>query len=48
MAKRAGCKKLALTHIYPICVDYDLVKECEETFDGEVVLAEDGMKFTLE
>jgi ribonuclease BN (tRNA processing enzyme) len=48
MAKRAGCRKLALTHIYPICADYDLVKECEETFDGEVVLAEDGMRFTLE
>lgn len=48
MAKRAGCKKLALTHMYPICANYDLVSECKETFDGDVVLAEDGMKFTLE
>lgn len=47
MAKRAGCKKLALTHMYPVCADYDLVHECKQTYDGDVVLAEDGMKFTL-
>jgi ribonuclease BN (tRNA processing enzyme) len=45
MAEKAGCKKLVLTHIYPVCVDYDLVSECKQTYDGDVVLAEDGMMF---
>lgn len=47
MARRAGCKKLVLTHIYPVCADYDLVAQCRQTFDGDVVLAEDGMRFEL-
>jgi len=48
MAQRAGCKQLALTHIYPVCADYDLVSECRQIFDGDIVLAEDGMTFRLE
>lgn len=47
MAHIAGCKKLALTHIYPICGDYDLVAECKHTYDGDVVLAKDGMRFEM-
>ena len=47
MALRAGCAKLALTHIYPVCAGYDLVSQCEQAFDGDIVLAEDGMKFRL-
>ena len=48
MAKAAGCKKLVLTHIYPICADYDLISECKQTYDGDVLLAEDGMRFELD
>jgi ribonuclease BN (tRNA processing enzyme) len=47
MARQSGCKKLALTHIYPACADYDLVAECKETYNGDVVLAEDGIAFEL-
>jgi ribonuclease BN (tRNA processing enzyme) len=36
-----------LTHIYPACADYDLAAQCRQTFDGDVVLAEDGMRFEL-
>ncbi len=47
MARLAGCRKLALTHMYPVCEDYDLVSECRQTYDGDVVAAEDGMQFKL-
>jgi len=47
MARTAGCKKLALTHIYPVCADYDLASECRRTYGGDVVAAEDGMRFDL-
>jgi ribonuclease BN (tRNA processing enzyme) len=47
MAKESGCKTLVLTHLYPICADYDLLAECRQTYDGAVVLAEDGMRFDL-
>jgi len=47
MARRTGCKKLVLTHIYPVCADYDLIAECKETYNGDVVLAEDGMEIEL-
>ena len=47
MARAANCKKLVLTHLYPICADYDLVAECGQAFGGEVVVAEDGMQFDL-
>jgi len=47
MAARAGCRKLALTHIYPIAADYDLAAQCRQVFKGEVSVAEDGMSFGL-
>ena len=47
IATTAGCKKLVLTHMYPVCAGYDLVSECKQVFDGDVVLAEDGMQFEL-
>lgn len=47
MARLAGCKRLALVHLYPICTDYDLLSECRQTYDGEVVVAEDGMTLEL-
>lgn len=47
MAARADCRKLALTHVYPICADYDLPGECRLAFSGDVLLAEDGIAFEL-
>jgi ribonuclease BN (tRNA processing enzyme) len=47
MAQRAGCRKLALTHIYPVSADYDLVAQCRQAFSGDVILAEDGIVFEL-
>jgi ribonuclease BN (tRNA processing enzyme) len=47
MADKAGCKKLVLTHLYPVCADYDLASECRQTYGGDVVAAEDGMPLDL-
>jgi len=47
MAERAACRKLALTHIYPVAAGYDLAGQCRRAYHGEVVVAEDGMSFEL-
>jgi len=47
MAARADCRKLALTHIYPVSARYDLVAQCRKSFPGDVILAEDGISFEL-
>ncbi|RMD54791.1 MAG: MBL fold metallo-hydrolase [Nitrospirae bacterium] len=47
IAKRAGVKKLVLTHFYPECEDVDIIAECRKTYDGELIIAEDLMVFDL-
>lgn len=47
VAKRANVKKLVLSHMYPACDGHDLVKECREIFDGEVVIAKDLMRIKI-
>lgn len=47
VAKRAGVKKLILSHIYPQCKGHDLVKECKESFDGEIIVAKDLMRIKI-
>ena len=47
IANEAGVKKLVLTHMYPICDNYDLVSACEKAFKGEIIVGEDRMKFEL-
>lgn len=44
IATKSKCKKLILTHFYPLCEGYDLIAECRKTYNGDVVLAEDLMK----
>lgn len=46
-AQKAGTRKLCLTHFYPECDGHDLLSEARETFAGEIVLAEDLMRFDL-
>ncbi len=43
VARESNCKKLILTHFYPLCDDYDILGQCREEFRGEIVLAEDLM-----
>lgn len=48
VAKRAGVKKLLLSHIYPsVYPDTDRLQECRRVFDGDVLLAEDIMKLNI-
>ncbi len=46
-AKEAKAKKLILTHLYPVCDEYDIKGETEKIFAGEVLLAEDLMKIKV-
>lgn len=47
IAREASCKKLLLTHFYPVFQGHDILKECRAEFPGEILLAEDGMKLAL-
>jgi len=47
IAHQAKSKKLILTHFYPQCDQHNLREQAATTFQGEIVVAEDGMKFTL-
>jgi ribonuclease BN (tRNA processing enzyme) len=43
MAAKAGCRKLVLMHLYPVCDGYDMASECKQSFAGDISIAEDGM-----
>ena len=47
IAREASCKKLLLTHFYPVFQGHDILAECRKEFSGEIILAEDGMKITV-
>lgn len=47
MAAQAGCKKLLLTHLYPVCDQFDMVGPCRRHFEGELVVACDLMRIVL-
>ncbi len=39
----AGVKRVVLTHIYPVSDKIDLISEVGRGFDGEIIVAEDGL-----
>lgn len=41
------CKKLLLTHLYPVCDQYDILGQCRKVFPGETILGEDLMKVQI-
>jgi ribonuclease BN (tRNA processing enzyme) len=47
VAMEAGAKRVVLTHVYPAADELDLVSEVGRNYDGEVMVAEDGMKFEV-
>jgi ribonuclease BN (tRNA processing enzyme) len=47
IAKKAGVKKLALVHMYPVCDRYDLRGACQKEFKGEIVVPEDLTTFEV-
>jgi ribonuclease BN (tRNA processing enzyme) len=47
LAKRAGVKRLLLTHFYPSCDGREILGPCHRTFQGEVMLAHEGMRVSV-
>jgi ribonuclease BN (tRNA processing enzyme) len=47
IASESGCKRLLLTHFYPICDQHDILQRCRQVFHGEVILAEDLMRIEI-
>lgn len=47
IAREAQCRKLLLTHFYPVFQGHDIQQECGKEYSGEILLAEDGMKILL-
>ena len=47
MASEAGVSRVVLTHVYPTAEALDLPKEVGRGYEGEVVVAEDGLKFSV-
>jgi len=41
IAAKANVKKLVLTHFYPECDDVNIKAQCQKTFKGPVILAQD-------
>jgi ribonuclease BN (tRNA processing enzyme) len=47
LAQKANCRKLCLTHFYPVCDQKDVRKKCLAEYGGELFLAEDLMEFNI-
>lgn len=48
IAREAGCKRLIITHLYPVCDDYDLLAEIRTSkYEGPAEIASDGMRMSL-
>jgi ribonuclease BN (tRNA processing enzyme) len=41
------CKRLLLTHFYPICDEYDILKQCGQVYKGEIIVGEDLMRVKI-
>jgi ribonuclease BN (tRNA processing enzyme) len=47
IAAESLCKRLLLTHIYPVCDQFDIVGQCRKIFQGHVIMGEDLMKIKI-
>lgn len=47
IAREACCRRLLLTHFYPLFQGQDILGACRAEFGGEILLAEDGMKLAV-
>ena len=43
----SGCKKLLLTHFYPVCDQFDILNQCKRAYPGQVTLGEDLMRLII-
>jgi ribonuclease BN (tRNA processing enzyme) len=47
IGSESHCKQLLLTHFYPICDQFDILKQCGQVYKGKIILAEDLMKMEI-
>ena len=47
IASEAGVRRVVLTHIYPAADELDLITEVGRGFEGEILVAEDGLKLEV-
>ena len=45
LAQKANCRKLCLTHFYPVCDQKNVSEKCLAEYSGALFLAEDFMEF---
>jgi ribonuclease BN (tRNA processing enzyme) len=47
IALESRCKKLLLTHLYPVCDQSDIISQCKQVYPGQIILAEDLMRIQI-
>jgi ribonuclease BN (tRNA processing enzyme) len=47
IAEESLCKKLLLTHLYPVCDQFDIVGQCKKIYQGQIILGEDLMRIKI-
>ncbi len=47
IAIESRCKRLLLTHLYPVCDQFDIVNQCRQVYQGEIILGEDLMRIAI-
>jgi ribonuclease BN (tRNA processing enzyme) len=47
IASESHCKKLLLTHLYPVCDQFDIVNQCRQVYQGEIILGEDLLRIEI-
>ncbi len=47
IALESNCKKLLLTHLYPVCDQINVVSQCRQVYPGEIILGEDLMRIRI-
>jgi len=47
IALESRCKRLLLTHLYPICDQFDILSQCKQVFPGHIILGEDLLKIGI-
>ena len=47
IGREANCKKMVLTHLYPVCDTVDITQQCRKEYQGELLIAEDFMEIFI-
>jgi len=47
IGREAQCKKMVLTHLYPVCDTVDIAQQCRSEYQGELLIAEDLIEVSI-